>query len=120
MLYSGTCSFGIKNVFCLQAYCDEGQWLTILKDKGPICDTRICPEPQPEDPGTEFVLLKDGRCVELGKFDNVTCNKSDVIAFHKRRIFPACRPLGISTGSVGIPSTDCPDGYFSTGMLVVS
>lgn len=99
----------------LQAYCEEGMWLTIKKNEGPVCDTRICDEP--DGSGRELVPLRDGRCVELNKYDNVTCNKSEVIQFYRKKYYPTCsKPLGISTGSVGnVPPTDCPAGYFSTG-----
>ncbi|ODN03650.1 hypothetical protein Ocin01_03054 [Orchesella cincta] len=97
-----------------QAFCEDGKWLTITKNQGPMCTQRTCDMPG-EELG-EWVPLYDGRCVELGKFDNKTCNKSDVIKFHRNKIFPACIHIGTSIGSVGVPSSDCPQGYFSTGL----
>ncbi|CAL8094267.1 unnamed protein product [Orchesella dallaii] len=95
-----------------EAYCEDGEWLTIKKNQGPSCERRTCD--LPDEKIGEYVPLANGRCVELGKFDNATCNKSQVIKFFKRKIYPACIFLEISTGSVGVPPPECPQGYFST------
>lgn len=112
------------NCFQLQGYCASNEWLkpyTCSENVCVKCERNPCASSDAGDT-SEWVLLKDGSCAELGR-NHRSCKTSredDVVRFSQFQIYPSCEhhePLpkfGLDLGGIGVPPSKCPQGYAKT------
>ncbi|ODM91310.1 hypothetical protein Ocin01_15374 [Orchesella cincta] len=111
--YEGQCYF----VFS-QAYCNEGYWLNVTTHGEPVCELNPCSQQvtqELEAVGVEWVQIKDGRCVQLGKWAE-GCPEGSTVRFSRNYVRPSCfQPvtLGQTIGAISAPSIrKCPAGSY--------